>query len=285
MTTLTEQRISDLLTKRNISFIKEISIKRLAELRPSLLTNQMLNNKRFDFYLPDYNAIIEFDGEQHFNVNNYFNVNQFNLLRYQISDYDKINFCISNKIRMVRLQWLTTEDDLYEALNLLLTSDKFQLILINNNHELTVSSDRSLIDHPDSTTYYLENKFNKLINNLSLNYNMSYDEQTDTITINDEVIYNYFDQLDLTRDILYYPLQELYSNYLAYCQSNNLPIVNKVLFKSYLESLYQLTFAELLSTDLNCNSINANKLSKSNNPILFKQVALLFLPISKQLTL
>jgi very-short-patch-repair endonuclease len=50
-----EREILNYLLENEINFNQEYKIE-----------NQYLKNKPFDFYLPDYNVLIEFDGEQHY---------------------------------------------------------------------------------------------------------------------------------------------------------------------------------------------------------------------------
>lgn len=58
----------------------------------------------FDFYLSDYNICIEFDGEQHFKVVNYWGGEDGYLLR---KDRDKIKteYCINNNIKLIRIPY------------------------------------------------------------------------------------------------------------------------------------------------------------------------------------
>lgn len=64
-------------------------------------------NKRelpFDFYLPDYNVCIEYDGEQHFKLNDYWGgAKQFKKIK--IHDQIKNNFCHENDIKLLRIRY------------------------------------------------------------------------------------------------------------------------------------------------------------------------------------
>lgn len=53
------EKIEKILEKNNIRYIKEKTFDKCVNPK----TNRYL---RFDFYLPDYNCCIEYDGEQHF---------------------------------------------------------------------------------------------------------------------------------------------------------------------------------------------------------------------------
>lgn len=56
---------------------------------------------RFDFYLPKYNRLVEFDGEQHFKQNNFFD----NLEEIQKRDQEKNKWAKDNNIPLVRIPY------------------------------------------------------------------------------------------------------------------------------------------------------------------------------------
>lgn len=63
-------------------------------------------NKRslpFDFYIPQYNLCIEFDGIQHFKANNYFGEKEFELT--QKRDNIKNSYCKKNNINLLRIPY------------------------------------------------------------------------------------------------------------------------------------------------------------------------------------
>ena len=102
-----ELEISNILIKNNINFIKEYTF-------DELLGD---GNKplRFDFYLPDYNRLVEFDGEQHFHpVETFGGLSQYNLqLKY---DELKKQYAQAKQISLVRIPYtqrtLITIDDI-----------------------------------------------------------------------------------------------------------------------------------------------------------------------------
>ena len=57
---------------------------------------------RFDFYLPDDNIVIEFDGEQHFNDNHYF---VYDASKNKLHDDIKNDYCISKGIKIIRIPY------------------------------------------------------------------------------------------------------------------------------------------------------------------------------------
>lgn len=101
-----EKRISELLTSMNICYQKEKTFDTCRN--PE--TNRML---RFDFYLPDYNCCIEYDGQQHFSKEG----GCWNATDDEIQDSwnrDKIKdkWCENNHIRLIRIPYVD-----YDSLN------------------------------------------------------------------------------------------------------------------------------------------------------------------------
>lgn len=88
-----ERKIQDYLTKNNIKFVPQYKI-------------ENCKNKRclpFDFYLPEFNKLIEFDGKQHFKVNKFFGEKAFE--QTQIHDNIKTNYCNNNNIFLLRIDY------------------------------------------------------------------------------------------------------------------------------------------------------------------------------------
>jgi len=73
-------------------------------------------NKRtlpFDFYLPEYNLCIEYDGEQHFRPSGFSNgIERFEMLK--INDKIKTEYCINNNIQLLRIDY---QEKIVEILN------------------------------------------------------------------------------------------------------------------------------------------------------------------------
>lgn len=59
---------------------------------------------RYDFYLPDYNCCIEYDGYTHFIANGGWNTKE-NLQGILYRDEIKNNFCKNNNIRLIRIPY------------------------------------------------------------------------------------------------------------------------------------------------------------------------------------
>lgn len=110
-----EIKIENWLLKNNINFIKQKKF------------NNCRGAKRhlpFDFYLPDYNMCIEFDGRQHFEpVKKFGGIDNF--LITMKHDIIRNNYCNSNKIKLIRIPF-------WEKKNI----DKIltELLLTNSNN-------------------------------------------------------------------------------------------------------------------------------------------------------
>lgn len=73
----------------------------------------------FDFYLPDYNLIIEYDGRQHFAKNEFFNPHD-PFEERQLKDHIKNEYCKNNGINLLRIPYnhtKTLEDIIIKRLN------------------------------------------------------------------------------------------------------------------------------------------------------------------------
>lgn len=97
-----EEKIATILTNNNILFEKE-----------KYFTSY--HDMRFDFYLPEYNCCIEYDGSQHFN-DAHGNWNNENMLKEnKKKDKKKNQWCKDNNICLIRIPYtflnnITIED-------------------------------------------------------------------------------------------------------------------------------------------------------------------------------
>jgi len=89
-----EMLIANYLEKHKISFIPQ---KRFDDCKN-------VNPLPFDFYLPNYNILIEFDGKQHFEVNEFFGGKE-NFIKQQINDNIKTNYSKENNISLIRIRY------------------------------------------------------------------------------------------------------------------------------------------------------------------------------------
>ena len=71
---------------------------------------------RFDFYLPEYNICIEYDGEQHFNKIDFFGGEE-GLKSLKERDQIKNLFCKENDIKLIRFNYLSDYSSILEILD------------------------------------------------------------------------------------------------------------------------------------------------------------------------
>ena len=108
-----ETAIRVFLENENINFIPQKKFNECKNLYPL----------SFDFFLPDYNICIEFDGEQHFRVVEFWNNN---LEENQLRDGIKNKFCKENNIRLIRIRYDENVNyTLVKELNVILFSKIF----------------------------------------------------------------------------------------------------------------------------------------------------------------
>lgn len=89
-----ESLINLFLIEKNINFIRQKKF------------DNCKNKKTlpFDFYLPDYNICIEYDGEQHFEESVFFGGSK-TYLKIQKNDAIKTKFCKENNIELLRIKY------------------------------------------------------------------------------------------------------------------------------------------------------------------------------------
>lgn len=91
-----ENNIIKILQDNNIKFKKEF-------------IHEKLPNRRYDFYLPDFNRLIEFDGEQHFYFKNNWHITEEEFFASQKRDQEKNKFALQHQFPLVRIPY--TERD------------------------------------------------------------------------------------------------------------------------------------------------------------------------------
>lgn len=89
--------------------IKDYLEKNLVLFEEQKMFNDCMNPKtkaklRFDFFLPDYNCCIEFDGEQHFRPVNFFD-GEKGFIERQYRDNIKTQYCKNNNIKLIRIPY------------------------------------------------------------------------------------------------------------------------------------------------------------------------------------
>jgi len=70
----------------------------------------------FDFYLPEYNICIEYDGQHHFNIVSKFGGENF-LNKVRQNDKIKDNWCSENNIKLIRISY-KKKNKIFKILNI-----------------------------------------------------------------------------------------------------------------------------------------------------------------------
>ena len=89
-----ESRIKNILFSLDISFIQQKTFNNL----------KYKDNLRFDFFLPEYNTCIEYQGEQHYKAVEYFGGEQ-SFKENQIRDNIKREWCKDNNIKLIEIPY------------------------------------------------------------------------------------------------------------------------------------------------------------------------------------
>lgn len=93
-----EELLKKILIQTNIKFISQKTYEDCVNPK----TNKPL---KFDFYLPDYNCCIEYDGEQHFRYSNNGWNNKEHFENTQYRDNIKNLYCKNHNIKLVRIPY------------------------------------------------------------------------------------------------------------------------------------------------------------------------------------
>lgn len=121
-----EKRIYNYLTKKNIEFVWQ---KKFNDCRN-------INLLIFDFYLPKYNLIIEFDGEQHFKIGKFsksVEVNQRKFNQVIINDRIKNKYCCDKNINLLRLDYKDLSNNVIEwSLDIEISKIAYEIAVFNS---------------------------------------------------------------------------------------------------------------------------------------------------------
>lgn len=95
---LQEEQIAKILDDLNIKYIRQKTF-------PDCFNDKTKALLKFDFFLPEYNCCIEYDGEQHFIAKDFFGGEQ-GLKETQFRDNIKNIYCKNKKIKLIRISYL-----------------------------------------------------------------------------------------------------------------------------------------------------------------------------------
>lgn len=98
-----EIKIKTLLEENNILFEQEKTFN-------NCIFNDTGKKARFDFYLPKYNLLIEYDGVQHFKAGNGVFDNPEKFIKTQEHDIYKTEWCKNNNFKLVRIPYTYLDD-------------------------------------------------------------------------------------------------------------------------------------------------------------------------------
>lgn len=94
-----EEKIAKILSENNISFERQKSFN-------SCISNYNNTKYYFDFYLPNENILIEYDGQQHFFPSSYGWNNSENFKKIQQRDNYKNQWCKNHNIPLIRVPYI-----------------------------------------------------------------------------------------------------------------------------------------------------------------------------------
>lgn len=99
-----EKRIEKWLENNNIYFIPQKKFEGLKDVK----------DLSYDFYLPNQNTVIEFNGEQHYRVNKFFHNGNRSLEKQQYHDLLKTNYAKTHNLKMITISY--TDIDCIETI-------------------------------------------------------------------------------------------------------------------------------------------------------------------------
>lgn len=112
-----EKKIAEILDAANIKYIQQYQFEKC-------INPKTQRKLLFDFYLPDYNCCIEYDGKQHYSYNGKGWNTKENTEKTQYRDSLKDNYCKENNIRLIRIPYWDYEKIDREFLCSMIISEK-----------------------------------------------------------------------------------------------------------------------------------------------------------------
>ena len=113
-----EKKIAEYLTRNEINFSREYSFPDLISAKNCRL--------RFDFFIPDFELLIEFQGQHHFNPVNKHKRAKIVHRKTVLHDKLKEEYCSKNKIRLLRIPY-SKFDEIESILDLITNAIKKSL--------------------------------------------------------------------------------------------------------------------------------------------------------------
>lgn len=101
-----ELYIEEILHKLNLDFERQKRFENCKNVR----------SLPFDFYIPQYNVCIEYDGEQHYRAVKHWGGEE-KLLNQQLNDEIKNKYCEDNNITLIRIPYTKTKQEIFEIVN------------------------------------------------------------------------------------------------------------------------------------------------------------------------
>ena len=108
--------VANWLTDNNIKFTQEYIVKFpfLVKKKPFVF---------IDFYLPDHNTFIEYNGKQHYEYVQYFHKTSYDFTRQQIRDNVVRSYCEQNNIKLIEIPYYLKESEVFELLKINIIND------------------------------------------------------------------------------------------------------------------------------------------------------------------
>jgi very-short-patch-repair endonuclease len=111
-----EIMVVDWLTNNNIKFEQEYLIKFpfIVRKKPFIF---------IDFYLPEHNMFIEYNGKQHYEYVPYFHKNENDFERQKFRDFIVRDYCEKKGIKLLEIPYYLKKDEVYELLKTTILND------------------------------------------------------------------------------------------------------------------------------------------------------------------
>lgn len=111
-----EIMVANWLEENNISYKQEYLVRFpfLVKKKPFVF---------IDFYLPEYNIFIEYNGKQHYEYVQYFHKTRYDFTRQQIRDNIVRSYCEQNNIKLIEIPYYLKKSEVFELLKTNIRND------------------------------------------------------------------------------------------------------------------------------------------------------------------